>query len=373
MRVQFSARMDQLHMRAALALAARARERDASPNPRVGAVLVKDGSVVGTGFHRRAGAPHAEVEALAEAGSRARGATLYVTLEPCTHHGRTPPCAAALAEAGVSRVVAAMRDPNPRVSGGGLAWLAARGVETALGCLEEEARQLNPFFLAWATGPRPYVTLKFAMSLDGRLTCDSGAAKWISGPESRAEVHRERARHDGILAGIGTVLADDPLMTVRVPDEPPWAPLRIVLDGDARTPPNAAMLRDGMGRPLIVVGPEAPEARRRSLEAAGAEVIAVARDGRGGLALPEILRILHDRPITSLLVEGGATIHRSFLEQRLFDRILAFVAPMVLGGRRACHPAPPRGSSGGSTLRSLRGFGPDVALEVEAGSAGDDA
>lgn len=359
-------------MRSALALAARARERDTSPNPRVGAVVVRDGNVVGEGFHARAGDPHAEAEALARAGSRARGSTLYVTLEPCTHQGRTPPCANAIVEAGVRRVVTAMRDPNPCVSGGGLEWLAMRGIETATGCLEEEARSLNPFFLAWATRNRPYVTLKYAMTLDGKIACASRQSRWITGAKARASVHRERARHDVILVGIGTVLEDDPRLTARVEGEEEWHPLRVVLDSHARTPPAAALLRAGGPSPLIAVGHDAPEPRVRRLEEAGACIVALPRGDDGRLCLPSLLRHLHARPVTSLFVEGGALVHASFLDQGLFDRVLAFLAPRVVGGtsaprpaggRQLESPASPRG------LQAIREWEGDLGVEIVEGGA----
>ena len=357
-------------MRVALALAARALERETSPNPRVGAVVVKDGRVVGEGFHVRAGAPHAEAVALWRAGRQARGATLYATLEPCTHQGRTPPCAGAIVEAGIRRVVAAMRDPNPRVSGRGLEWLAQRGVDTATGCLEEEARRLNPFFLAWATRNRPYVTLKYAMTLDGKLACASRESRWITGAVARSTVHRERARHDAILVGIGTVLADDPRLTARVEAEEEWHPLRVVLDSLARTPPTAALLRCGGPPPLIVVGPEAPEHRRRRLEEGGASVRQVARSHQGHLCLPSLLRLLHARPVTSLLVEGGANVQASFLDLDLFDRLLAFLAPRVVGGSTA--PRPAGGRQGEASLspphlHAVREWDGDLGLEMVKG------
>ncbi|MBM3464963.1 MAG: bifunctional diaminohydroxyphosphoribosylaminopyrimidine deaminase/5-amino-6-(5-phosphoribosylamino)uracil reductase RibD [Armatimonadetes bacterium] len=291
-------------MRRALELAARALG-DTSPNPVVGAVLVRDGEIVGDGWHQRAGLPHAEVEALAAAGDRARGATLYVTLEPCNHQGRTPPCTEAVLQAGIARVVAAVADSNP-LARGGLAWLRERGVEVSCGLLEDEARRLNRFFFTWIARRRPFVTLKWAMTLDGRAATASGHSQWITGPEARALVHCERAAHDAVLVGIGTVLADNPRLDARV-DGVSKPRLRVVLDPRGRTPADARVLDPSLGPTLVLP----------------------TRD------LSEVLRGLAARDVLSVFVEGGPTVHGAFLRAGLVDRVLAFVAPKGVGGRAA--------------------------------------
>src|SRR5713226_599006 len=256
-------------MARALALAARGRGLT-SPNPMVGALVVRDGTLVAERFHERAGGPHAETAALAEAGERARGATLYVTLEPCNHVGRTPPCVEAIVGAGVRRVVAATRDPNLRVRGGGAAALAAAGVEVSMGCLEREARDLNHVFFTAVEWQRPHVTLKWAMTLDGKIAAFDGTSQWITGEAARREAHRLRSRSDAIVTGIGTVLADDPALTVRLEQPWPREPYRVVVDSRARLPLHATLLRTGSrARVVVAVGEDAPAPRVAALESSG--------------------------------------------------------------------------------------------------------
>ncbi|GAB6876478.1 bifunctional diaminohydroxyphosphoribosylaminopyrimidine deaminase/5-amino-6-(5-phosphoribosylamino)uracil reductase RibD [Thermaerobacter litoralis] len=326
-------------MRRALELAARARGRT-HPNPMVGAVVVQDGQIVGEGYHRRAGEPHAEVEALQRAGPRAQGATLYVTLEPCCHHGRTPPCTQAILAAGVRRVVAAMEDPDPRVAGRGLRALAGAGLQVAWGLEEDRARRLNEAYLVHRLLGRPMVTLKYAMTLDGRIATARGDSRWITGPRARRWVHRLRDRVDAILVGVGTVLADDPALTVRL--HPGGRdPLRIVLDSQARTPPAARVVqvaRQSSAPTWVAVTPWAPRERVARLERAGVRVLRLPAGPDGRVSLPHLLDELARSGVLHLLVEGGATVHAAFFTARLADRVIAWVAPKLIGGERAPGP-----------------------------------
>ncbi|QBS38154.1 bifunctional diaminohydroxyphosphoribosylaminopyrimidine deaminase/5-amino-6-(5-phosphoribosylamino)uracil reductase RibD [Thermaerobacter sp. FW80] len=330
---------DRAFMRRALALAARARGRT-HPNPMVGAVIVREGTVVGEGFHRRAGSPHAEVEALRMAGPRARGATLYVTLEPCCHHGRTPPCTDALIAAGLRRVVVAMPDPDPRVAGKGIAVLAAAGIDVAVGLEEAAARRLNEAYIVHRRLGRPMVTAKYAMTLDGRIATARGDSRWVTGARARRWVHRLRDRVDAILVGVGTVLADDPELTVRL--HPGGRdPIRIVLDSRARTPPTARVVQVARRSPAptwVAVTPAAPAPRVRRLEAAGARILTIPAGPDGRVALPHLLRTLAAEGVVHLLVEGGATVHGAFFGAGLVDRVVALVAPKLVGGAAAPGP-----------------------------------
>ncbi len=315
---------DHAHMARALRLAEQGLYTT-TPNPRVGCVIVKDGRVVGEGWHRRAGEPHAEIHALRQAGSAARGATVYVTLEPCSHHGRTPPCANALIDAGVGRVVAAMLDPYPQVAGRGVDLLTLAGIRAEVGLLEQEARELNPGFISRMTRGRPWVRLKTAASLDGKTALLNGESKWITGEAARADVHRWRARACAILTGSGTVLADDPRMNARGVDTP-RQPLKVILDSQLGTPPTARILEGGA---LIVCA--LAEARRRvALEAAGAEVLPMP-DPDGRVALPALLSELARRGVNELHVEAGATLNGALLTGGWVDEWLAYIAPVVLG------------------------------------------
>jgi diaminohydroxyphosphoribosylaminopyrimidine deaminase/5-amino-6-(5-phosphoribosylamino)uracil reductase len=367
--------LDESLMHQALALAERARGLT-SPNPLVGALVVRDGVVVGEGFHQRAGAPHAESLALALAGDAARGATLYVTLEPCVHQGRTPPCVPAIVEAGIRRVVAAVTDANPRVSGAGLRALRHAGLEVSVGCLLEEAGRLNRAFFTWITAGRPLVTLKVAMSLDGKIAGWDGSSRWITGDEARRETHRLRSQADAIAVGISTVLADDPELTVRL--EPPWPrePYRVVVDSHGRTPPTSRLLAAGRpARTLIAVAERAPEDRLRALEASGAQVLRLpSRDGR--VDLNALLADLARREVTALLLEGGGELNAGFLEAGLVDRVAVFVAPMLLGGRDAPTPlgGPGRGLKEAFRLTrmTVKPVGEDLLIEADIARENED-
>lgn len=333
---------DAVMMRLALDHARMARGRVA-PNPAVGAVVVRDGVVVGVGATQPPPGPHAEVVALQVAAERAVGADLYVTLEPCAHYGRTAPCTSAILTAGVRRVIAATADPNPLVDGRGFAQLRAAGVAVEVGLGASEASEIMAgFFHRTCTG-RPRVIAKFASTLDGRIATHSGHSRWISGPESRAQVHRLRDQSDAILVGIGTVLADDPLLTTRLPDDAagyggPHHPLRVLLDSRANTPPTARMLdANTPGHTLILTGPHAPGDRVRTLEAAGAEVVAVTgRDGR--VDIHAVLDLLGALGVNDLLVEGGSRVHGAFFDARLVDHVVIYIAPTIVGGSAAPGP-----------------------------------
>ena len=313
---------DGAHMRRALALAARGWGQTA-PNPMVGAVVVRDGEVVGEGWHTQLGAPHAEVEALRDAGARAKGATVYVTLEPCNHHGRTGPCTEALLAAGVARVVAAIADPHP-VAQGGAARLREAGLEVRVGVEEVGARELNAPFLHAITSDRPFVELKMAVSLDGAIADHTRQQAWLTGPASRAEVHRLRAGADAVAVGIGTVLADDPALTVREGTPPRVPPLRVVFDTSARLPLMSRLARTARDTPVLVVCWAPDPAHAAALEHTGVELLHAA-------TLSHALRALKGRGIHSLLVEGGAALASSLLQEALVDRLVIFRAPLFVG------------------------------------------
>jgi diaminohydroxyphosphoribosylaminopyrimidine deaminase/5-amino-6-(5-phosphoribosylamino)uracil reductase len=313
------------HMARALALAERGLFT-ATPNPRVGCVIVRDDRVVGEGWHERAGAPHAEAHALAMAGEAARGATVYVNLEPCSHHGRTPPCADALAAAGVRRVVAAMEDPNPRVSGGGFRRLREAGVSVECGLLEDEARALNVGFVSRMTRGRPWMRMKIAASLDGRTALAGGASRWITGAEARADGHRWRARACAVLTGIGTVKDDDPLLNVRGLDTP-RQPLRIVVDSRLELPLGARILQGGN---ILVAGAVDDRARIAALREAGADVV-VLPNASGKVDLGELAAELGRREVNEVHVEAGHKLNGSLLGAGLVDEVLVYLAPSALG------------------------------------------
>jgi len=354
-------------MRRALELADQAAGLT-SPNPLVGAVVARDSVVVGEGFHAGPGRPHAEIEALRAAGGRARGATLYVTLEPCAHQGRTSPCAPALVAAGLARVVVATGDPNPLVDGRGLETLRRAGIAVDTGLLAVEARAQNRGFFTWITHRRPHVTLKTAMTLDGKIADVHGGSRWITGEAARAETHRLRSRADAIVVGIGTALADDPELTVRLGAPWPREPYRVVVDAEARLPTQAGT----PARAVVAVGPGAPAGRVRPLAAAGATVVECP-GSPGRVDLRHLLGWLADREVVAALVEGGGGLNAAFLDAGLVDRVVVFIGPRLLGGRAAPTPVEGGGRSLKEALRvvgaTMRPIGEDFVIEgdVEPG------
>ncbi|WP_391115922.1 bifunctional diaminohydroxyphosphoribosylaminopyrimidine deaminase/5-amino-6-(5-phosphoribosylamino)uracil reductase RibD [Psychrobacillus sp. L3] len=327
---------DQDYMRLALDLAASAKGKT-NPNPIVGAVIVKDGVIVGTGLHRKAGEPHAEVHAFNMAGEHAKGATLYVTLEPCSHYGKTPPCAKLVKESEVSRVVVAMQDPNPEVAGRGIKMLLDAGIEVDVGVLEDEAKRLNERFVHNMISERPFVISKFAMTLDGKLATHTGHSKWITGEVARADVHLLRNEVDAILVGVGTVLADNPSLTTRLPEGGGKNPTRIILDSHLRTPLEAKVLQTDEADTIIVTTIDADSELVRLYEEKGVSFIYVSRVDNG-LNLQEMLVKLYKGGITDVLVEGGGAVNASFLRAGLIDKYFIYIAPKVLGGRNSLTP-----------------------------------
>ncbi len=306
-----------------------------SPNPCVGAVVVKNNRLIATGYHQKAGTPHAEVHALRAAGAKARGATIYVTLEPCNHTGRTPPCTQAILASGIKRVVVGMFDSNPLVAGGGCKTLVSEGLEVTQGVLAEECRSLNRPFSKHITTGLPWVIMKAGMSLDGRLALASGQCAWITNEQSRRQVHRLRDRVDAILIGSETALCDDPALTTRLPGRGRRGrdPLRVVLDTALRLPATARMLQQASSAPTwIFCGPDADVERAEALIGAGAIIKQVSLDGTGQLNLGAVLCELGRAQLTSVLVEGGSRVHTAFLRANLVDEVQIFVAPIFIGG-----------------------------------------
>mgnify|MGYP001825544045 FL=1 len=360
---------DAAYMAKALRLAARGRF-STHPNPRVGCLLVRNHSVVGEGWHRRAGGPHAEIDALAAACGRARGATAYVTLEPCSHQGRTPPCAPALADAGVARVVIPTLDPNPRVSGEGVAMLRAAGLAVDVGILADEARALNAGFFARMETGRPRATVKLAASLDGRTAMASGESRWITGAEARADVHRLRADSSAIVTGIGTVLADNPSLTVRRPDLDLQGrqPLRVVLDSRLRMPPDAKML--SLPGDTVVFATSQASAGADRLVGAGARVETLP-GASGQLDLAAVSRRLGDMECNDVLVETGPRLAGAWVLAGLADRVVVYLAPHLLGDRaRPLMELPGLESMADRVqlrIAGVRQVGRDLRIELEVG------
>ncbi|MDR3088729.1 MAG: bifunctional diaminohydroxyphosphoribosylaminopyrimidine deaminase/5-amino-6-(5-phosphoribosylamino)uracil reductase RibD [Desulfobulbaceae bacterium] len=322
---------DSYYMAMAIRLAKKALGRT-SPNPCVGAVVTRDGEVVGRGYHHQAGTPHAEAHALREAGERARGATIYVTLEPCNHTGRTPPCAQAVLAAGIARVVVGMSDPNPLVSGSGIRLLRQRGLDCVVGVLEEQCQAINRPFVKYITSGLPYVTMKAAITLDGRLNFARDQQDWLTGAAARQYAHLLRDRHDAILVGAGTAGVDDPSLNVRLRGRTGRDPLRVILDSHLALSPDAKVCTlASEAKTLVFCRQDAPAEKRKILEQRGVEVCPLALCREGRLDARAALRVLGERQICSLLVEGGAAVHGEFLRQRLYDEAHLLLAPMFAG------------------------------------------
>ena len=355
----FSMTIDEKYMRLALRLAKKGMGRT-SPNPLVGAVVVKGKTIVGRGYHHRAGEPHAEVLALRQAGRKGRGATLYLNLEPCAHFGRTPPCTHAILAASIRRVVAGMKDPNPVVSGRGIRQLRRGGVTVDVGILREECRELNGPFSKFITTGKPFVTLKAAISLDGKVATRSGDSRWVSSQASRNYVHRLRQAMDAVMVGIGTVLKDDPLLTVRLPGgKKPHQPLRVVVDSRLRIPLHSQLVRTaGLYPTLIATTRAASSSRRKWLAQANVEVLILENDAQGHVGLKALMKELARRGVVSVLLEGGSTLTASAVREEVVDRLLFFLAPKIIGGERA------PGVVGGEGILRLKDAKPVKILKV---------
>ena len=307
-----------------------------SPNPAVGAIVVKDGDVVGQGYTQPPGFAHAEVVALNQAGDKAKGGTMYVTLEPCCHHGRTPPCSQVIIAAGITRVHLAMLDPNPLVSGKGKAELEMEGIETHVGEYEEDARDINEAYVKYVTTGKPFVTVKFAMSLDGKIATKSGDSRWISGGDARRHVHYLRYTTDAIMVGVNTILVDDPRLTCRCGEkggEVRKQPLRIIVDSEGRTPPTAQVFSEP-GKVLLALGRNVEPAKKKVFNQLGADLLELPSD-KGHIDLAKLLKALGQREITSVLVEGGSILLGSLFDCGLVDKVIAFIAPIIIGGEKA--------------------------------------
>lgn len=358
---------DEAYIERALALAERGRGL-VSPNPMVGAVVVSEGRIVGEGHHEGPGLPHAEVVALREAGEAARGATLHVTLEPCDHQGRTGPCTEAIADAGIARVVAAMRDPNPIVNGRGFERLRSAGIEVREGVHREEAERLNEAFAKHVRTGVPFVVWKMAASLDGKVASRDGTSRWITSEAARADVHRLRAAADAIVVGAGTVLADDPSLTVRMPGYGGRPPMRVLVDGRGRVPASGDLFTDEAPT-LVATTHLAPEDRRREWEAAGAEVLVYEAEG-DGVPLGRLMDDLGKRDVQGVLLEGGPTLAWSAVQEGVVDKVVVYLAPKLIGGRDAPTVLGGRGfapiaSAMGLRVRDFDRVGEDLKVEAD--------
>jgi diaminohydroxyphosphoribosylaminopyrimidine deaminase / 5-amino-6-(5-phosphoribosylamino)uracil reductase len=310
---------------------AKATQGQTSPNPAVGAVVVKDGAIAGLGAHLKAGEGHAEVHAIQAAGEKAAGADIYVTLEPCSHYGKTPPCAQLIISSGIKRVFVASTDPNPLVSGKGIEQLRNEGIEVHVGTCRDEALELNKHFFHYMRHKTPYVTLKSAVTLDGKTAASSGDSKWITSDESRMDVHFDRHRHDAILVGVNTIIRDNPHLTTRLP-QGGKNPIRIILDTHLRTPLETHVVKDKKSKTLIVTSAEVKDDKKIPFIEAGCEVISLPEEK---IRLHSLLRELGSRSIQSLYVEGGSQVHGSFLKERAFQELIVYMAPKLVGGTEA--------------------------------------
>ncbi len=361
---------DERFMRLALRLA-RKGEGMTSPNPMVGAVVVKDRAIVGRGYHHRAGEPHAEVLALRQAGEKAKGATLYLNLEPCDHFGRTPPCTRAILKAGIRRVVAGMKDPNPLVSGRGIKRLREAGVRVEVGICEAACQELNAAFGKGITTRMPWVILKAAVSLDGKAATRSGDSRWISSDASRRRVHRLRRQVDAVMVGVGTVRRDDPLLNIRLPGKKTARqPLRVVIDGRLRIPLASRIVGTAEKFPtLVATTPTASSGKMNRLKKAGMKVLVTRGSRQGRVKLRPLMKKLGALGIQSILLEGGPTLNAGALEERVVDRILLFVAPKIIGGKGAPGMVGGEGvwrmrNARQAQILKVRRIGPDLMIEA---------
>ena len=357
--------MDENYMRLAIEVAQAGRGQTA-PNPVVGAVIVNEGRVVGIGAHLQAGEEHAEVHAIRMAGEKAKNSTIFVTLEPCSHHGKTPPCADLLIKSKVKRVVIATTDPNPLVSGRGIKKLKDAGIEVATGVLREEADELNSVFFHYMDTTLPYVTLKSAISLDGKIATVSGESKWITGEEARLDVHRYRHQHDAILVGVNTVVVDNPSLTTRLPGGGK-NPKRIILDTSLRTPLDAKILNDGEAETYIVVGNQVLEEKMNLFREKGAKILVLNNET---LSIREALKLVSSHGITSVFVEGGAEVNGSFVKEKAINQVITYIAPKLIGGKTAPTSVGGQGieklaDSLQLTIKSVEKIGQDIKIISE--------
>ena len=338
-----------------------------APNPMVGAVLVKNGQVIGEGWHQKYGGPHAERHALANCTADPRGATLYVTLEPCCHHGKQPPCTEAILQAGIRRVVVGSGDPNPLVAGKGIAALRANGVEVTEGVLQAECQKLNEVFFHYIQTGHPFVVMKYAMTLDGKIAAYTGKSQWITGETARQYVQTQRARYTGIMVGVGTVLADDPLLTCRLPGAK--SPIRIVCDTHLRTPPDCRLVKTAKQFPTILATCCREPARQAPYQAAGCEILYVPEQN-GRINLMALMELLGQKGIDSILLEGGGTLHWAALQSGIVQKVQAYIAPKLLGGQNAKTPIEGQGApcpDAAFTVKNVKriSLGEDFLLEGE--------
>ncbi|MCD6385859.1 bifunctional diaminohydroxyphosphoribosylaminopyrimidine deaminase/5-amino-6-(5-phosphoribosylamino)uracil reductase RibD [Candidatus Sumerlaeota bacterium] len=359
--------LDKRYMKRALSLAEKARGRT-SPNPMVGAVIAKGNSIIAEAYHKRAGLPHAEIIALRKAGLRARNATLYVTLEPCTHYGRTPPCVDAIIQAGIKRVVVATKDPNPLVNGKGIIKLRRAGIQVDCGLFRTEAQKLNVFFFTYHQKRRPFIILKWAMSLDGRTSTDYGESKWITNEQSRHYVHQCRSQVDALLVGINTVLQDDPLLNVRLKNYRGRQPKRIILDYFLRIPDSAQCIKIKDSSTWVITHSSASPGKIKRLEKQGVRVVRIAGH-KGKIRLDKLMEFLYGEQIISMMVEGGRLVAGDFIRHRFVDKIMVFIAPILIGGEKLTAPLiTPAIRSITNALRireiEVKRFGSDVCIEA---------
>jgi len=315
---------------------AKSAEGRTTPDPMVGAVLVKGGRIISMGYHGEVATPHAEAWAIEKAEEKAKGATLYVNLEPCCHYGNNPPCTERIVKAGIKEVIVSMKDPNPLVKGKGFSYLKRRGVKVKTGLLEEDAQRLNEVFVKYILTKKPFVALKSAMTIDGKIATRTGASRWVAGTESRRRAHHLRNVYDAILVGVRTVLVDDPILNIRLVKKVK-EPIRIVLDTYARTPVKANVVQKGSARTIIVVGPKAPAKKVKALEKAGVEILKI-KASQGKVDMKELMKKLGKKKITSVLLEGGGEVGASALEAGVVDKAYFFIVPKIFGGRDAITP-----------------------------------
>lgn len=359
--------MDQQYMRRAIELAQKG-EGYTKPNPLVGAVIVKDNKIIGEGYHQLYGGPHAEVNAFRNALEDVKGGKMYVTLEPCSHYGKTPPCALAIVENGIKEVVIGMKDPNPLVAGRGISILEEAGIKVTCGVLEEQVRELNEIFIKYITTKLPFVIMKTAMTLDGKIAAYTGDSKWITNELSRQYVHKIRNKVSAIMVGIGTVLADDPMLTTRLEDKEGADPIRVIVDSSGRIPLEAKVLNiDSEAKTIIAVTEKASKEKIKMIEDKGAEVLIIP-EKNNKVDLKYLMKKLGERDIDSILLEGGSTLNYSALDEGIVDKVISFIAPKIIGGEKAKTPVGGEGREYMKDAIALENikvstFGEDVVIE----------